>query len=37
MVFLGESLAPTAWAGLVLIVAGVLAMTRPARKRPAAA
>jgi drug/metabolite transporter (DMT)-like permease len=37
MVVLGESLAPTAWAGLVLIVAGVLAMTRPARKRPAAA
>ncbi|HEV2555999.1 MAG TPA: EamA family transporter [Bosea sp. (in: a-proteobacteria)] len=37
MVVLGESLAPTAWAGLVLIVGGVLAMTRPARKRPAAA
>ncbi len=37
MVFLGESLAPTAWTGLVLIVAGVLAMTLPARKRPAAA
>lgn len=37
MVFLGESLAPTAWAGLVLIVGGVLAMTMPARKRPAAA
>lgn len=37
MVFLGESLAPTAWAGLILIVGGVLAMTMPARKRPAAA
>ncbi len=37
MVVLGESLAPTAWAGLVLIVCGVLAMTMPARKRPAAA
>ncbi len=33
MVFLGESLAPTAWAGLVLIVGGVLAMTMPARGR----
>ncbi|MDP3317588.1 MAG: EamA family transporter, partial [Bosea sp. (in: a-proteobacteria)] len=33
MVFLGESLAPTAWLGLVLIVFGVLAMTLPARKR----
>ena len=32
MVFLGETLAPTAWAGLVLIVGGVLAMTLPARK-----
>ncbi len=37
MVVLGESLAPRAWAGLVLIVGGVLAMTMPARKRPAAA
>lgn len=37
MVVLGESLAPTAWAGLILIVGGVLAMTMPARKRPAAA
>jgi drug/metabolite transporter (DMT)-like permease len=37
MVVLGESLAPTAWAGLVLIVGGVLAMTMPAHKRPAAA
>ncbi|MGQ3283665.1 DMT family transporter [Bosea sp. (in: a-proteobacteria)] len=33
MVVLGESLAPTAWAGLVLIVGGVLAMTLPARSR----
>ncbi|MCZ8041016.1 MAG: EamA family transporter [Beijerinckiaceae bacterium] len=33
MVVLGESLAPTAWAGLVLIVGGVLAMTMPARGR----
>ncbi|PZN97075.1 MAG: EamA family transporter [Hyphomicrobiales bacterium] len=32
MVFLGESLSPTAWAGLVLIVGGVLAMTAPVRK-----
>lgn len=33
MVVLGERLAPTAWAGLVLIVGGVLAMTLPARGR----
>lgn len=33
MVALGESLAPTAWAGLVLIVGGVLAMTLPERGR----
>jgi drug/metabolite transporter (DMT)-like permease len=33
MVFLGESLASTAWAGLVLIVGGVLAMTWPGRRR----
>ena len=32
MVFLGETLASTAWAGLVLIVGGVLAMKLPARK-----
>lgn len=32
MVALGETLAPTAWGGLVLIVGGVLAMTLPARK-----
>lgn len=36
MVFLGETLATTAWAGLVLVIAGVLAMTLPVR-RPAAA
>lgn len=29
MVFLGEALASTAWAGLVLVIAGVLAMTLP--------
>ena len=34
MVVLGERVAPTAWAGLVLIVGGVLAMTLPARGRP---
>ncbi len=31
MVFLGETLAPTAWGGLVLVIGGVLAMTLPAR------
>ena len=36
MVSLGEALAPTAWAGLVLVIAGVLAMTLPLRARPAA-
>ncbi|MET3892836.1 drug/metabolite transporter (DMT)-like permease [Bosea sp. OAE506] len=36
MVFLGESLASTAWAGLVLIVGGVLAMTWPGRRRATA-
>jgi drug/metabolite transporter (DMT)-like permease len=30
--FLGESLSPTAWAGLVCVVLGVAAMTLPARK-----
>jgi drug/metabolite transporter (DMT)-like permease len=30
MVFLGEALAPTAWAGLVLVIGGVVAMTLPA-------
>ncbi|PTM43600.1 EamA family transporter [Bosea sp. 124] len=33
MVALGEALAPTAWAGLVLVVGGVLAMTLPVRER----
>lgn len=32
ILFLGEELAPTAWAGLVLVVGGVLAMTLPLRK-----
>lgn len=32
MVFLGEGLAPTAWAGLVLVVGGVVAMTLPVRE-----
>ncbi|MBA2676587.1 MAG: EamA family transporter [Ramlibacter sp.] len=32
MVFLGESLVPTAWAGLVCVVAGVAAMAIPARR-----
>lgn len=36
MVFLGEALAPTAWAGLVLVIGGVLAMTLPLRSRAAA-
>lgn len=36
MVFLGEALAPTAWAGLVLVIAGVLAMTLPLRGRQTA-
>lgn len=31
VVFLGEALSPTAWAGLACIVAGVVAMTVPAR------
>jgi len=34
--FLGETLSPTAWVGLACVVAGVAAMTIPARK-PAAA
>ncbi|MGX1741417.1 DMT family transporter [Bosea sp. NPDC055353] len=37
MVFLGEALVPTAWAGLVLVIAGVLAMTLPLRNRSSAA
>lgn len=32
MLFLGETPAPTAWAGLVLVVLGVIAMTLPERK-----
>ena len=32
VVFLGESLSPTAWAGLVCVVAGVAAMTIPPRR-----
>ncbi|MFH0132194.1 DMT family transporter [Variovorax sp. VaC1] len=32
VVFLGEVLAPTAWLGLACIVAGVVAMTMPARR-----
>ena len=31
--FLGESLSPTAWAGLICVVIGVTAMTVPSRKR----
>ena len=31
VLFLGERLAPTAWAGLACIMAGVIAMTLPAR------
>jgi len=30
--FLGETLAPTAWIGLICVVVGVIAMTLPARK-----
>ena len=33
VVFLGESLSPTAWAGLICVVIGVAAMTVPSRKR----
>jgi drug/metabolite transporter (DMT)-like permease len=32
--FLGESLSPTIWAGLICVVLGVAAMTIPGRKRP---
>lgn len=35
-IFLSESLSDTAWIGLVCVVAGVAAMTLPARTRPAA-
>lgn len=34
VVFLGEALSPTAWAGLACIVVGVVAMTVPARGGP---
>jgi drug/metabolite transporter (DMT)-like permease len=33
VIFLGESLSPSAWAGLVCVIAGVAAMTIPARAR----
>jgi drug/metabolite transporter (DMT)-like permease len=36
VVFLGESLMPTVWAGLVCVIAGVAAMTMPARRRSVA-
>ncbi|RYE33693.1 MAG: EamA/RhaT family transporter [Hyphomicrobiales bacterium] len=36
MVFLGEALVPTAWAGLGLVILGVMAMTLPLRARMAA-
>jgi drug/metabolite transporter (DMT)-like permease len=32
IVFLGEALSPTVWAGLALVVVGVMAMTLPERK-----
>jgi len=32
VLFLGEHLSPTAWAGLALVILGVFAMTLPARK-----
>ncbi len=35
--FLGERLTSTAWIGLICIVAGVIAMTLPPRKKPAGA
>jgi drug/metabolite transporter (DMT)-like permease len=35
VLFLGESLAPTAWIGLGCVVIGVAAMTMPARKAAA--
>jgi len=33
VLFLGESLSPSAWTGLVCVIAGVAAMTIPARQR----
>jgi drug/metabolite transporter (DMT)-like permease len=35
VVFLGETLRPTVWIGLVCVLAGVIAMTWPARAKPA--
>jgi drug/metabolite transporter (DMT)-like permease len=32
IVFLGESLSPTAWLGLACVVAGVAALTMPPRR-----
>ncbi|KFC65241.1 DMT superfamily permease [Bosea sp. LC85] len=37
IVFLGERLSPTAWAGLTLVILGVIAMTLPERKPTRAA
>lgn len=37
VIFLGETLQPTAWIGLLCVVAGVAAMTLPGRRKPAAA
>lgn len=34
VLFLGESLASTAWLGLICVIAGVAAMTFPSRKKP---
>jgi drug/metabolite transporter (DMT)-like permease len=34
VIFLGESLSPSAWAGLVCVIAGVAAMTIPKRAKP---
>ncbi|MCZ4428294.1 EamA family transporter [Agrobacterium sp. SOY23] len=36
MVFLGEMPTPAMWVGLVCVIAGVLAMTLPSRRRPVA-
>jgi len=36
VLFLGESLTSTAWVGLACVVAGVAAMTIPARKAASA-
>ena len=33
VVFLGEALTPTIWIGLICVIAGVAAMTIPARSR----